>query len=244
MRKFGLLGKDISYSFSRTYFKKKFQNLDIDATYDNFDVPKVDDFKLLLEKNEELEGLNVTIPYKEQIIPFLDTIHPIASEIGAVNTIKISKNGQLAGYNTDYFGFTESIKPFLKKQHTKALILGTGGASKAVAYSLKSMGISSVYVSRKPSKNAISYAQLSEEILKDYTVIINCTPLGTSPKTAEFPAIPVEHLTPQHLVYDLIYNPAETRLMKFASEKGATTTNGLRMLELQAERAWEIWNHS
>ncbi len=244
MRKFGLLGKNISYSFSKTYFNKKFQKLELDATYENFDLSKIEDFKHVLKENNNLEGLNVTIPYKEQIMPFLDSLHPVASEIGAVNTIKVSETGQLTGYNTDYFGFTESITPFLKKQHKKAVILGTGGASKAVAYSLKSLGISFCYVSRKPSKNAIPYTQLSEEILKEYLVVINCTPLGTSPKTAEFPAIPVEHLSRQHLVYDLIYNPAETRLMKLASERGATTVNGLRMLELQAERAWEIWNES
>lgn len=242
MRKFGLLGKNISYSFSRAYFGQKFEKMKLDASYENFDLLQIEGFPKILNENPGLEGLNVTIPYKEQIMPFLDTLDPVASKIGAVNTVKISRDGKLTGYNTDYFGFIESIKPFLLEQHKKALILGTGGASKAVAYGLEQLGISFQYVSRNASGNALSYAQLSEELMRKYKVIINCTPLGTSPKTSEFPAVPVEFLSQQHLVYDLIYNPAETRLMKLASEKGATTVNGLRMLELQAERAWEIWN--
>ena len=242
MRKFGLLGKNISYSFSRTYFTEKFRIMSLNATYENFDLSNINEFRRVLNENPGLEGLNVTIPYKEQIMPFLDSLDPIASEIGAVNTIKIFENGSLKGFNTDYFGFAESIKPFLQEHHTKALILGTGGASKAVAYSLKSLGIKFQYVSRKSSENAISYTRLSEEVLREHNIIINCTPLGTSPKTTEFPAIPVEFISAKHLVYDLIYNPAETMLMRQASEKGATTVNGLKMLELQAERAWEIWN--
>lgn len=242
MRKFGLLGKNISYSFSRNYFSNKFGKLEIDASYENFDLQDIYSFPDIMRNHPKLEGLNVTIPYKEQIIPFLDELDRTAAEIGAVNTIKISEDGNLKGYNTDYFGFVESIRPFLKPIHRRALILGTGGASKAVAYGLKSLDIPVQYVSRKASEISLSYEQLSEDIMQGHQVIVNCTPLGTSPNTQEFPAVPVNLISGDHLVFDLIYNPAETTLMKLSSENGATVVNGLRMLELQAERAWEIWN--
>lgn len=242
MREFGLLGKNISYSFSRHYFSQKFEKLGIDASYKNFDLPEIYGFREVLENQPQLEGLNVTIPYKEQIIPFLDELDRTAAEIGAVNTIKISEKGKLTGYNTDHFGFVESLKPFLKPIHRRALILGTGGASKAVAFGLRSMDLPFHYVSRKASETTLSYEQLSKDIIQAHQIIINCTPLGTSPKTETYPAIPVEYISEDHLIFDLIYNPAETLLMKLASEKGSTVVNGLRMLELQAERAWEIWN--
>lgn len=242
MDKYGLLGRNISYSFSRTYFSKKFKNLNIEASYENFDLPDIKKIQEVIETTKALKGLNVTIPYKEQVIPFLNELDETAAEIGAVNTIKIYENGFLKGFNTDYFGFVESIKPYLKDHHEKALILGTGGASKAVAFGLKSLDIPYKYVSRKASDKIFSYEQLSEEIIAEHQVIINCTPLGTSPNTEEFPAIPVEFMDKNHLVYDLIYNPAETKLMQLASKNGATVVNGLRMLELQAERAWKIWN--
>ena len=241
MRKFGLLGKNISYSFSKSYFNDKFRNLGINAGYENFDLASISELEQVLQENPHLEGLNVTIPYKEDIFPYLSAIDPIAQRIGAVNVIKISNNNYLKGYNTDWYGFLEAIKPFLKPQHKKALILGTGGASKAVAYGLRVMEITPSFVSR--SENAdLMYAQLNQTRLQEFTVIVNCTPLGTTPKTSLCPDIPFQHLDERHLVFDLIYNPAETKLMRLASEKGATVSNGLKMLELQAEKAWDIWS--
>ena len=242
MRKFGLLGRNISYSFSRKYFSEKFAAEGIDATYENFDLKDISDFPAVLRKYPDLKGLNVTIPYKQEIFPFLDTLDTEASAIGAVNTIRFEKNGSLTGYNTDHVGFTGSVKPFLKPQHKKALILGTGGASKAVAYALGKLEIEVLYVSRNSSENGIFYTQLSEEIIKEYTLIVNTTPLGTYPKIEDFPAIPVKFLGEQHLLFDLVYNPPQTRLMQLAQLKGATVLNGQKMLELQAEKAWEIWN--
>ena len=242
MRKFGLLGRNISYSFSKSYFTKKFSKEGTDATYENFDLPEITEIRNVIESNPTLEGFNVTIPYKEEMIPFLDELDPVAGEIGAVNTVKVSKERKLVGFNTDYYGFCESIKPYLNEDHKKALILGTGGASKAIAYGLESMGIPHKFVSRKAGDYRLPYNQLSETVMQEHQVIINCTPLGTSPKTEEYPAIPIHLISPRHLVFDLIYNPSETRLMKLASGEGATTVNGLRMLELQAEKAWEIWN--
>jgi shikimate dehydrogenase len=242
MRKFGLVGRNISYSFSRKYFSEKFTNEGINATYENFDLQDINQFPEVLAKNPELKGLNVTIPYKEAIFPFLDSLDETAQQIGAVNTIKVERNGSLTGYNTDYFGFSEALKPFLKPHHKKALILGTGGASKAVNYALNSLDIKTRLVSRSPSKNAISYQQLSEEILEEHTVIINTTPLGTHPKVEEYPPLPVNYLSSRHLLFDLIYNPPQTALMKLAAARGATVLNGEKMLELQALKAWEIWN--
>lgn len=241
MRKFGLIGRNISYSFSRSYFFEKFSREKIPATYENFDLQDISQFPKVLRDNPELEGLNVTIPYKEKIITFLDALDSVASEIGAVNTIKIEKSGKLTGYNTDHFGFSEAIKPFFKTQHSKALILGTGGASKAIAYALKSLGIEITFVSRKPSSRSIPYSQLDAELMTNHKVIVNCTPLGTSPNTSEHPPIPIEYITPEHLIFDLIYNPQVTELMKLAKLKGATVVNGRQMLEFQAEKAWEIW---
>lgn len=242
MHKFGLVGRNISYSFSRKYFTEKFTKEGIAATYENFDLQDVKEFPEVIASNPELKGLNVTIPYKEAIFPFLDTLDPVAKQIGAVNTLKITEGGHLTGYNTDYFGFTEALKPFLKPHHKKALILGTGGASKAVNYALESLEIGTTFVSRSPSKNAISYEDLSEQIIEEHTVIVNTTPLGTSPKTEEFPALPVQHIGSRHLLFDLIYNPPKTALMQLAQSRGATVLNGEKMLELQALKAWEIWN--
>ncbi|MHA6279986.1 shikimate dehydrogenase family protein [Salinimicrobium sp. CAU 1759] len=244
MRKFGLIGRNISYSFSRKHFADKFSREGIAATYENFDLQKIEEFPEILKKNPELKGLNVTIPYKQAIFPFLDTLDPVAEAIGAVNTIKVEKDGSLTGHNTDYYGFAEALKPHLEVHHKKALILGTGGASKAVNYALKTLGTTTTFVSRTPSKNDISYEDLSAEFLKDHTVIVNTTPLGTFPNTEEFPALPVEHLSSRHLLFDLIYNPPKTALMKLAEDRGATILNGQKMLELQAEKAWEIWNQS
>jgi shikimate dehydrogenase len=242
MLKFGLVGCNISYSFSRKYFSEKFSNEGINATYENFDLQDINEFPEVLAKNPELKGLNVTIPYKEAIFPFLDSLDVTAQKIGAVNTIKVKRNGSLTGYNTDFFGFSEALKPFLKPHHKKALILGTGGASKAVNYALNSLDIKTSLVSRSPSKSVISYQQLSKEILEEHTVIVNTTPLGTYPKVEEYPPLPVDYIGSRHLLFDLIYNPEQTALMKLAAARGAMVLNGEKMLEFQALKAWEIWN--
>ena len=242
--KFGLLGKNISYSFSSGYFTKKFEKLNLKKhKYVNFDIPEIKDFPSIIEETPNLKGMNVTIPYKEVVMQYLDKLDETAKEIGAVNTIKFTKRGDLKGYNTDIFGFENSIKPFLKKHHKKALILGTGGASKAVAYAFKRNDIKFKFVSRNPSeKNQISYKDLSEEILKEYTVIVNCSPIGTFPNVNDAPKIPYQFITDKHLLFDLIYNPEETAFLKKGKEKGAAIKNGYQMLELQAEEAWRIWN--
>ena len=243
-RLFGLLGRDISYSFSRGYFSKKFTQLNLENhNYVNFDLPRIEDFPSILEDNEGVRGINVTIPYKEEVMPYLDKIDKTAKEIGAVNTIKITKRGNLKGYNSDVVGFEKSIKPLLKKHHKKALILGTGGASKAIAYALKRNGIKYKFVSRNPEgKKQISYDDLSQKIIEDYTVIVNSTPLGTSPDIDKCPAIPYQFLTSKHLLYDLIYNPEVSKFLSNGKEKGAIIKNGYEMLELQAEESWRIWN--
>src|SRR5690606_10712679 len=187
----------------------------------------------------QIQGLNVTIPYKEKIIPFPDRLDSVAKEIGAVNTIKFEKNGILTGYNTDHYGFTRSISSHLQPHHTHALILGTGGASKAIAYSLKKMKLKVQFVSRTASAEVLSYNSLTPDHLKQFTVIINCTPLGTTPNTDSYPPIPVAYLTSAHLIFDLIYNPEITHLMKLGIQKNSTVVNGLNMLEFQAEKSWE-----
>ncbi len=241
MKTFGLIGKNIDYSFSRAYFSKKFEVENIPAVYLNFDLPEIAEIAKLLVEYPGVAGFNVTIPYKEDIIPFLAELDVTAEEIGAVNTIKVCKNGKLKGYNTDHFGFAEALKPKLQKQHTGALILGTGGASKAVAYALKQLGIGFKYVSRTPSKEQFSYTELNKLHFDRYKLIINCTPLGTFPNISDFPGIPTKFLSKDHLIFDLIYNPPATQLIKLAIQQGSTVINGQRMLELQAEKAWEIW---
>ena len=240
---FGLVGRNISYSFSRGYFKKKFNDLGLtNHFYQNFDLDSIDEFPSILSNNANILGLNVTIPYKEEVLPFLDDIDIAAKKIGAVNTIKIDKKG-LTGFNTDTFGFKNSLKPYLKKHHTKALILGTGGASKAIAYVLEELGISFSFVSRSGKKNGYTYKDLTDSIINENTLIINCSPVGTFPNIEEKPAIPYNKISEKHLFFDLIYNPEETAFLKAGKIKGATICNGLRMLELQAEKAWEIWNN-
>lgn len=242
MAKFGLIGRHIDYSFSRSYFNEKFKLEGLDHSYVNFDIATLDEFPEIINSTKDLKGLNVTIPYKETIIPYLDKLHKTAKKIGAVNTIKIKKNGRLIGYNTDYFGFKKSIEPYLKPHHTQALILGTGGASKAIAYALKKLGVEYNYVSRNLSSNTtFTYDSLTENNIKEHQIIINCTPLGTHPKTNECPNIPYDAIDKTHLVFDLIYNPEETKFLTIAKIKGATVCNGYKMLELQAEKAWKIW---
>lgn len=243
---FGLVGKNISYSFSKTYFAKKFDELGLKGhSYSNFDIEEIAVFPEIIHANKfVLKGLNVTIPYKQDVFLYLDKVHKVARKIGAVNTVKVTKKGKLKGYNTDVIGFRDSIAPLLKEFHTKALILGTGGASKAVAYALKKMNIEVAFVSRKPKKKKkhFSYADLDEKILCEYKIIVNCTPLGTFPKTDKSPDIPYLYITEEHLLYDLIYNPEETLFLARGKTKGATTKNGYEMLERQAEASWEIWN--
>lgn len=239
---YGLIGRNIGYSFSKSFFSEKFKNEGLDHEYINFDITEIDIITDII-KNPEVHGLNVTIPYKEEIIPYLDDLDPIAKEIGAVNVIKISKDQKLKGYNSDYYGFTESLKYLINKKIKKALILGTGGASKAIAYALQQLNIEYSFVSRNPDFNELSYANLDEDIMRAYTLIINCTPLGTHPNIENYPNIPYEHITKNHVLYDLIYNPKETTFMSKGKEKGAKVSNGLQMLVLQAKKAWEIWNN-
>lgn len=242
--KFGLLGRNISYSFSSGYFTDKFKKLNLEEhKYVNFDIQKIQEFPFVLKSNKMLQGMNVTIPYKEEVVKYLDLLDDTAKEIGAVNTIKFLKDGRLKGFNTDVFGFENSIKPLLKSHHTKALILGTGGASKAVAYSLEKNNIDFKFVSRVPSsEKQISYNDLSEEIMNGYSIIVNCSPIGTFPKINEAPSIPYQYITEKHLLFDLIYNPEETAFLKKGKHNGAITKNGYEMLVLQAEEAWRIWN--
>ena len=239
---FGLVGKNISYSFSKGYFGEKFEKLNLlDYSYDNLDIQNIEDFPEFIKQNPTISGLNVTIPYKEAIIPFLDKLSKRATEIGAVNTIKITKSGKLKGFNTDYIGFQKSIEPLLNVNHKKALILGTGGASKAVAYALKQLEIPYLFVSRNDIGDAIGYNQINEKTFEEFQIIINCTPVGTFPNTNTCPEIPYEYFTSNHLAFDLIYNPAETLFLKKAKEQGAIVKNGLEMLTLQAEKSWKIW---
>ncbi|WP_419210978.1 shikimate dehydrogenase family protein [Maribacter sp. X9] len=239
---FGLVGRNISYSFSRGYFKKKFNDLGLmNHSYQNFDLQSIAEFPSIFQSTENIKGLNVTIPYKEEVIPLLDKIDAAAEIIGAVNTIKVSEKG-LKGYNTDAYGFQKSLEPFLKEHHKKALILGTGGASKAIAYVLNELKIDFSFVSRSSKKNSYAYKELNETVIKEHTLIINCSPVGTFPNIDEKPDIPYNAIGPNHLLFDLIYNPEETAFLKAGKAKGASVCNGLKMLELQAEKAWEIWN--
>lgn len=242
---FGLLGKNISYSFSRGYFTDKFQKLHFkNHSYLNFDIQSCDEFPSIIASQKDLKGLNVTIPYKQEIIPFLDELDETAKQIGAVNTIKITQNNTLKGYNSDVVGFEKSIKPLLKSHHQKALILGTGGASKAVAYVFQKNNISFQFVSRKPhSILEISYESLTQEMIESHTIIVNCSPLGTSPNIEKFPDIPYQFINNQHLLYDLIYNPEKTLFLSKGKNQGAIIKNGLEMLQLQAEESWKIWNN-
>jgi shikimate dehydrogenase len=242
--KFGLLGKNISYSFSRKYFSEKFQELKLnDFKYYNFDIPEIEEFPFLMyQKEHEFGGINVTIPYKEAVMKYLDEIDADAQKIGAVNTIKITDDNKLVGYNTDFYGFKNSLKPLVKNHHKKALILGTGGASKAIAYAFSEMNIEYKFVSRKVSEGMLLYSMLNEQNMEEYTIIVNCTPIGTHPNINECPNIPYQFLSDKHLLFDLIYNPEVTKFLSEGQKRGATIKNGLEMLQLQAEKSWEIWN--
>lgn len=239
---YGLIGKDISYSFSRGYFKKKFEDMGLDnCSYQNFDLQSISEFPTIFKNTENVQGLNITIPYKEEVMAFLDDIDIAAKKIGAVNTIKFTKNG-LVGFNTDAYGFQKSLEPYLKKHHKKALILGTGGASKAVAFVLEELGIAFSFVSRSGKNDGYTYNELTDDIIAEHTLIINCSPVGTFPKIEEKPAIPYSKISEAHLLFDLIYNPEETAFLSAGKANGASICNGHRMLEFQAEKSWEIWN--
>ncbi len=241
---FGLIGRSLSHSFSKTYFEQKFKDLGLnDHSYQNFDLDSISEFSEMLKNNKNLKGLNVTAPYKEQIIPFLDTISDEAKIIGAVNCIKFN-NGIKEGYNTDVYGFKQSIKPFLEPIHNKALIFGTGGSSKAIAFALKQIGIDYYFVtssSNKKSENTFFYSELNEIILSQFLLLINCTPLGMFPLINDSVQLPYQFVTEHHLAYDLIYNPTETLFLKQCKQKNAVTINGYSMLQLQAEKSWELW---
>lgn len=242
-KRFGLLGRNISYSFSKGYFTDKFNNENFaGCTYENFDIPEITAFPEVIKNTSDLKGLNVTIPYKETVIPFLDKLSKKAAIISAVNTIKITKKGKLKGYNTDYYGFKKSLQPLLQPHHKKALILGTGGASKGVAFALDELDIPYTFVSREAKENGIDYDRINATTFDNYQIIINATPVGTSPNVEAFPLIPYEFFTDKHIAYDLIYNPAETQFLKKAKQQGAQIKNGLDMLIFQAEKAWKIWN--
>ena len=241
MDKYGLIGNNIDYSFSKTFFNSKFKKEERTDSYENFDIPDLSQFSEVLRKNPKLKGLNVTIPFKESIIKYLDIIDSNAQKIGAINTIKITDNGKLIGYNTDYIGFKESLKNLLPLSKKNALVLGTGGASKAIVYVLKFLNYKVTQVSRVKKEGITTYKELNKELIIEHQLIINCTPLGTFPNVDEYPNIPYQYITKNHLIFDLIYNPLETMFMKLSKEQGARVSNGLKMLEYQAEEAWSIW---
>ena len=246
MQKYGLIGHPLGHSFSKTYFNNKFEAEKIDAEYVNYDLSDIKDLKHVLRENPDLCGLNVTLPYKTQVISILDDLDNDARQIGAVNVIKFTKGmfgkKKLVGYNSDIIGFKQSISPLLTENHKKALILGTGGASKAVFFGLKQLGIEPTYVSRTAKDKCITYEEITPELLQEYKVIVNATPIGMFPNADKCPYLPYNALTEEHLLYDLLYNPDETLFMKKGKDKGAIVKNGLEMLLLQAFEAWQIWN--
>ncbi len=242
MRLYGLLGKTLKHSFSKSYFTKKFAEEGInDCSYDNFELSSIEELPQLLEGKPELKGFNITIPYKEVVIPFLDFKNKVVDAIGACNCVRI-ENNKLSGYNTDVVGFEISLKKNLQDYHNKALVLGTGGAAKAVRFVLEKLGIEYLNVSRNAQGDTISYNDINEDLINDHTLIINTTPLGMYPNMDEAPAIPYQHLTPKHYLYDLIYNPAKTKFLEEGEKQGAVISNGHEMLLLQAEESWRIWN--
>jgi shikimate dehydrogenase len=245
MKTYGLVGYPLTQSFSQKYFTQRFENEKIDAQYLNFSIESIGEFPEILDDNESLEGLNVTIPYKEKVIPFINELDSIAQKVGAVNLIKIGERKSkpyLIGSNSDVYGFKQSLKPFLKPHHTNALILGTGGASKAVRYVLKELGISYKLVSRKPKTDWLTYSDITPQLLKDSPLIINTTPLGMFPNIDGCPTLPFEAINGNHLVFDMVYNPLQTILLKKSADAGANTLNGYQMLILQAEKSWEYWS--
>ena len=242
IKRYGLVGKNIDYSFSRGYFSQKFKDENLnDCSYENFDLPSIDLLPSVLA-TENISGLNVTIPYKREVIPFLDQLSEASQEMQAVNTIRFEKNGSISGHNTDVYGFEKSLNELSDRLPNKALILGTGGASSAVAYVLKKLNIDHLFVSRNPKINQINYKDIDPSVLKEYKLIINASPLGTFPKVELSPDLPYQALDDNHVLFDLIYNPLETLFLQEGKKRGAIISNGLKMLEYQAEKSWEIWN--
>lgn len=244
MRLYGLLGYPLSHSFSQKYFTEKFQNLGLqDAAYENFSLPNISELQAILDNREGLEGFNITIPYKKDVLKFLDHASQAVQEIGACNCVRIV-NGKRFGYNTDVVGFEQTLAPFLKPHHTKALILGTGGASAAVEWVLKKLGIVYLSVSRIASATTISYEQIDQVIMTTHTLVINTTPLGMYPKIDACPNLPYQFMNEQHHLFDLVYNPEETQFLTKGKAQGASIQNGWEMLILQAEESWRIWNEA
>lgn len=241
MDKYGIIGYPLGHSFSRTFFSDKFQREHIDAEYVNFEVPSADALADIVRLNPNLRGLNVTLPHKEAVIPLLDELSDEAREIGAVNVIRV-RDGRLKGFNSDIIGFMDSIRPLLQPWHKHALVLGTGGASRAIRVGLERLGLSWTYVSRTPAQGRLTYADLTPQVMQDYQVVVNCSPVGMYPRVDACPDIPYHLLTSQHLLYDLVYNPLETLFLKRGAEQGATVKNGLEMLHRQAVASWEFWN--
>lgn len=242
MATYGLLGKNIEYSFSKDFFTQKFKTEKRKDIYINFDISEIEKFPEIITQYKDLKGFNVTKPYKQSILPFLDIIEEEAKLIGAVNTVKINKNGALVGYNTDCYGFARSLASFLPLTENSALILGQGGASMAIKYLLDAMQFNTTFVTRTENDNSILYENITQEIIVDHPLIINCTPVGTYPNVDKYPRIPYQFLTKNHLLFDLTYNPQVTEFMKLGIAKGAKVTNGLDMLIFQAEKSWSIWN--
>jgi shikimate dehydrogenase len=246
VKRFGLFGFPLTHSFSQKYFSEKFLREKIlDCVYENFERKNAEDLIQLVSERNDLIGLNVTIPHKENVLPFINVLEDEARDIGAVNCIRVfrSQNSfKLLGYNTDAYGFEQSITPFLLPHHQRALILGTGGASKAVAYTFRKLGVEYSLVSRNSSHGHFVYSDLTESTMKNFQIIINCTPFGMHPDVNSFPPIPYQYLSDKNLLFDLVYNPSETQFMKKGKVQGALVQNGLEMLKSQAEKSWEIWN--
>lgn len=245
MKKFGLIGCPLEHSFSADYFNAKFHREGIDAKYMNYEIHSIDELYELINSDEDIVGLNVTSPFKEDVLTITDDVDYTADMVGAANVLKILRNeGQvyIKGYNTDSMAFRSSIIPLMQTQHVAALILGTGGAAHAVAFALTQLGLECVFVSRHECAEGIFYREINERVMKHFKVIVNCTPVGMFPNTEAMPRIPYKYLTPEHLLYDLIYNPEETRFLLMGKRYGAQTKNGLEMLHLQADASWEIWN--
>ncbi|MBD0285478.1 MAG: shikimate dehydrogenase [Flavisolibacter sp.] len=242
MRLYGLIGKPLTHSFSQSFFTKKFKEEGItDCRYQNFELQAIEEVQQLVQQHEELKGFNITIPFKEQIIPYLHFQNEVVATIGACNCVQI-KDKQLYGYNTDVFGFEQSLWPYLQPHHTRALVLGTGGAAKAVFYVLDKLNIAYTIVSRKESDNTVRYEALNKKMLLEHTIIINTSPVGMYPNVGDMPPIPYQFITSKHLLFDLIYNPEKTMFLQKGLEKGASVCNGYQMLVLQAEESWRIWN--
>ena len=244
MKTYGLIGYPLGHSFSRGYFTDYFSRENIDAEYKNFELPSIGELDNVLKSEATLQGFNVTIPYKQQIFPYLNELDDAAQAIGAVNVVKVIRHDgdlRLKGYNTDYIGFSDSIRPYLKPHHTHALILGTGGASKAVDYALRQLGLKTRFVSRTSREGIIAYDELTPEQMAQYTVIVNTTPLGMHPNVDECPPLDYSQLTPHHLLYDVVYNPEKTLFLQRGQKAGATICNGMDMLIGQAKAAWKIW---